>query len=310
MGAIDDRIEERASQRRQLITRDELSALGMSRSAVYRRLETGRLRRLLPGVLTTAPPPDPVARLELAHCLWHPAAVVSHSGAAEHWGIRRAPKDRVEITVPTGLRVRTRAVVHYSNRLPDHHIVETIDGGRVTTVARTVFDLGGLLDAHAHLSIIEDARNKGLCTDPELGEVYADLTGRGRRGSAAWDRVRLLTARSSRPTMSELELDLQQALVESGLPPAVQQHPVELPFGRQAYIDLAYPDINLAIEIDHSHWHTGPSAVAKSNARRIGLTLRGWHVVPFMEHDIEKRIQYCVAVVRTLLQNAGAAIAA
>ncbi len=55
--------------------------------------------------------------------------------------------------------------------------------------------------------------------------------------------------------MSELELELQEALIAAGLPPAVQQHPVVLPTGRMAYLDLAYPDCRLDIEIDHSEWH-------------------------------------------------------
>ena len=36
--------------------------------------------------------------------------------------------------------------------------------------------------------------------------------------------------------------EFQEALVAAGLPPAVQQHPVVLPNGRTAYLDLAYPD--------------------------------------------------------------------
>jgi hypothetical protein len=65
-------------------------------------------------------------------------------------------------------------------------------------VARTVFDLGGVLDAQSHLSLIEDVRNKGLCTDAELGEVYEELCGKGRRGSAAWAHVAMVTELASR----------------------------------------------------------------------------------------------------------------
>ena len=207
------------------------------------RVQLGRLHRVLPGVLSTTAGPFDVAQRELAICLSIPGAVLSHASAAAYWGIRRAQKDRVEVTVPHRTWVLDRrAVVHYSNRMPDHHVVDLVDGGRVTSVARTVFDLGGVLDEQGHLSVIEDVRNKGLCTDAELGEVYHDLCGRGRRGSAAWQRLAQLTDRAARPTMSELELEFQEALVAAGLPPAVQQHPVVLPNGRTAYLDLAYPD--------------------------------------------------------------------
>jgi hypothetical protein len=99
------------------------------------------------------------------------------------------PKDRVEVTVrqrTDGQRpARRRALQHPKCRTIT--IVDLVDGGRVTSVARTVFDLGGVLDEQSHLSVIEDARNKALCTDAELGEVYHDLCGAAgvdrRRGS-------------------------------------------------------------------------------------------------------------------------------
>ena len=72
-----------------------------------------------------------MSQRELALCLSLRRAVLSHASAAAIWGIRRAPKDRLEITVPKGTRVTDHAaVVHYSNRLPDHHVVDLVDGAR------------------------------------------------------------------------------------------------------------------------------------------------------------------------------------
>ena len=299
MSTIDDEIVRIAERRHNLITTGELERLGLSIRSIQRRTAGGQLRRLLPNVFATGAPPDEVPRRELALCLFHPAAVISHSSAAAFWGIRRAPKDRVEVTVPHDLHVRgVSAVVHYSNKMPDHHVVELINGGRVTSVARTVFDLGGVLDAQGHLSIIEDVRNKGLCSDAELGEVYADLWGRGRRGSASWDRLAHLTDREGRPTMSELELELQQALVEAGLPPAVQQHPVELPSGRTAFLDLAYLECRLDIEVDHSQWHGTTSAGERDKARDNSLAVLSWERMRFTERMLERSRRVCVAQVR------------
>ena len=98
--------------------------------------------------------------------------------------------------------------------------------------------------------------------------------------------------------MSELELELQEALVAAGLPPAVQQHPVELPNGRTVYLDLAYPDARVDIEVDHSEWHATPSAVEQDKARDLGLALLGWERLRFTERAIERRLRVCVATVR------------
>ncbi len=304
MSTIDDEIVRIAERRHDLITTSELERLGLSNRSIQRRADRGQLRRLFKDVHATLPPPDTVPRRELALCLFDPQAVISHASAAAYWGIRRAPKGQVEITVPKGRRVRgASAVVHYSNKIPDHHVVDLVDGGRVTSVARTVFDLGGVLDRQGHLSIIEDVRNKGLCTDAELGEVYADLCGLGRRGSAAWDRLADLTARASRPTMSELELELQQALSEAGLPLAVQQHPVALPSGRPAYLDLAYLDCRLDIEVDHSEWHSTTSAVERDKARDNGLAVLVWERLRFTERMLERAIRVCVAEVREVRES-------
>ncbi len=199
-----------------------------------------------------------------------------------------------------------RAVVHYTSKLPDHHIVDLVDGARVTSVARTVFDLGGVLDEQGHLSVIEDARNKALCTDAELGEVYHDLCGRGRRGSRAWARLVHLTERVGRPAMSELELEVQEALLAAGLPAAAQQYPVVLPNDRIAYLDLAYPDCRLDIEIDHSEWHATPSAVERDKARDLGLALLGWERLRFTERAIERRLRVLIATVEAVLTARGA----
>src|SRR5262245_36603718 len=120
MSTIDDEIVRIAERRHDLITTSELERLGLSIRSIQRRADRGQLRRLLKNVYATLPPPDEVPRRELALCLHNPNAVISHASAASYWGIRRAPKGQVEITVPHGMRVRgVSAVVHYSNTIPE-----------------------------------------------------------------------------------------------------------------------------------------------------------------------------------------------
>lgn len=307
MSTVHANIVRIAERRLHLVTDDEVERLGLSPRATRGRVRAGELHRMLPGVLSTVGPPYDVAQRELALCLSLPEAVLSHHSAAGYWGLRRAPKDRVDITVPKGTFVRDReATVHFSTQLPDHHVVDLVDGARVTSVARTVFDLGGVLDEVSHLSVIEDARNRELCTDFELGEVYADLCGRGRRGSAAWQRLAHLTARLARPPMSHLELELQEALVAGGLPPAVQQHAVVLPTGRTVLLDLAYVDRRLDVEVDHSRWHSTAAAVEADKVRDLQLTVIGWEHMRFTERMLARRIRVCVAMVAAVYDRRAA----
>jgi very-short-patch-repair endonuclease len=103
--------------------------------------------------------------------------------------------------------------------------------------------------------------------------------------------------------MSELELELQQALVESGLPAAVQQHPVTLPTGRTAYLDLAYTECQLDVEVDHSKWHGTHSAAERDKARDNGLAKMSWERLRFTERMIERSLRTCVADVHDVREQ-------
>ena len=64
------------------------------------------------------------------------------------------------------------------------------------------------------------------------------------------------------------------------------------------YLDLAYPDCRLDIEIDHSEWHATVTAVEQDKARDLGLALLGWERLRFTDRAIERRFcAVCVAMV-------------
>ena len=67
------------------------------------------------------------------------------------------------------------------------------------------------------------------------------------------------------------------------------------------YLDLAYPDCRLDIEIDHSEWHATVTAVEQDKARDLGLALLGWERLRFTDRAIERRLRVCVAMVAAVL---------
>lgn len=291
-----------AERRSHVVTNDDLQRLGLNERARERAANDGILHRVVPGAYSVAPLADPVAQLQMVLCLTHPELVLSHASAAAFWNLRRARKDIVEVTVPQRSRIRgIPAVVHRSNNMPDDHIVVSVDGLRVTSAARTVFDLGGFLDASAHRSIIDDVRNRNLCTDDELGDVYRTLATKGRRGSAAWSRLEEITQRVGRPTMSDLELAFQDALVATGLPPAHQQYPMTLPNGQPIHVDLAYPSRRLALEVDHTAWHNTASAVERDKVRDLELGMVDWLCVRFTERMLAN-LPMCAHKVRVIYE--------
>jgi very-short-patch-repair endonuclease len=299
MSMIDIEIMRIAERRKNLVTRSQLETLGLTIRQIDRRLDVGMLHRVLRTVYSTVEPPFPLDVRRLAVGLAVPESVVSHTTAAAYWRLRGVPRDRLEVTIASKRNLaNTGATIHRSNHMPAHHYLRLLDGLRITTPARTLFDLGGVLDLEAHLSTVDDAYQRGLTTPSELRAVFDELAGRGRRGSAALREALGEIPPQSRPTMSAYELKLARALVDAGLPAPVRQHLIRLLDGSFIHIDLAYPDVRLAIEIDHSHWHSGMAATARDKARDVQLARISWTTLRFTEDDIDHRLAGTVGSIR------------
>lgn len=86
--------------------------------------------------------------------------------------------------------------------------------------------------------------------------------------------------RGYEPGDSDLEMRFVRALVAAGLPEPLQQHRVQVG-SRRCRIDLAYPDLRLAIEIDGWEHHRTRDAFDTDRVRANDLVVAGWHLLPF-----------------------------
>jgi DNA mismatch endonuclease (patch repair protein) len=93
--------------------------------------------------------------------------------------------------------------------------------------------------------------------------------------------------------------------------------PYKLHYGKER-IDIAIPSSRLAIFIDGCFWHGCPKHghkpksnkaywlpklrknIARDKAKTARLKSSGWKVVRFWEHDINKRLDWCVRKVAKL----------
>lgn len=297
--SIDDQLLRLAEQRNHLLRLDELRQLGRTRGQIRSELARGRLHRVYPGVVSLVSPPWDPATQAVAVCLSIPEAVISFSTAAALHGIRRAPRAWLDVTVPRGRSVRLADVhVHRTNHLPPEDVVCRIDGLRLTTPARTLFDLASVLDGPALRSAVEDARNRQLVTDLELDDVGQRLVRQGRGGSSMFRSV-VDPLLGETPVQSHAEGVVRDALVAAGLDP-VPQHPFRLPNGRQVFFDLALLDSRLDIEIDPMFTHGSRAAVGSDKARDVQVVLAGWQPARFTDDDVELRLRNIVGYVAAL----------
>lgn len=103
---------------------------------------------------------------------------------------------------------------------------------------------------------------------------------------------RLLTAASD-GACSGAERKAVALLRRAGLRGWVLNHPV------QGYlVDIAFPAVRVAIEIDGWAWHSGVDRFRRDRVRQIALVLAGWTVLRFTWHDLVHRPDAVVAEIR------------
>jgi very-short-patch-repair endonuclease len=230
-----------------------------------------RFRRLFAGIYVAADVDvDLALRARAAFLLVDGHGVVGGHAAAELLGASCGPRDGpVEVVVPArGPHGRPGIVVRNDRLSLDE--VARVDGIAVTSPLRTAFDLARrppLVEAVVAVDAL--AHEHGF--DPqELVRVgYRHPNARGVAQLPAV--VRLVNPMADSP----METRIRFALVQAGLPCPVLQHPVG-PY----LLDLAYPDLKLAIEYDGRE-HLIPERALHDLRRQAYLTRAGWEVLRF-----------------------------
>jgi hypothetical protein len=280
---MDHLIASLARTQRGLITRAQALDAGFTRRMIGRRIGSGRWLIVAPGVYCiNGTPPSWEGRM-LAACLSAgPDAVVSHRSAAALWALEGfAPPGIVELAVPRHLRHRRRAGVRLHETLDYQHIGTVSRLGVPTTgAARTVLDLCAVLDDELDmLRALDDVIRRRLATWPDLWECLVLHARRGRNGVAPY-RVILQKRWGRRPPYRQFARLVLKLIEDAGLPTPVAEHPVRAG-GARYYLDLAYPDLKIAIECDGKESHFTDAAFEYDPVRRNRLELDGWIVLDY-----------------------------
>jgi len=149
---------------------------------------------------------------------------------------------------------------------------------------------------------VTDALRQRLITPERLERCLRETGGRGRRGAKTL-RLILETLTGYRPE-SVLELTLIRLLRRSGLPQPVSQYRIRRGQKAVARVDLAYPDIRLAIEADGYRYHGGPADWRRDLARRNELTGLGWRIIHVTWDDVTRRPATVIRQVRIAIRQA------
>jgi very-short-patch-repair endonuclease len=229
-----------------------------------------------------------------------PGTVLSHRTAALLWGFQRTPKGPIHVTAPGGRQgiERRRGIwIHRCKLAPEDRVVR--DGFPVTTVARTLFDLGEIVSLDSLRSAAEEAERLGLLRLQELEAVCE--RGRGRR---ALRPVRLLLADLRPPDegRSPLEIRFPAFLREHRLPAPAQN---VLVLGHE--VDALWPAAKLVVELDSWEYHGHRAAFERDRARDPKLMIAGYRTIRVTHRRLDHEAAKLADEIRQLLAQDSAA---
>lgn len=307
MRRADLRLAKVAAEQRGIVRRADAARAGVTDRDVDRLLEVGLLVVVHPGVYRhAAVVPDETAGLLAAVWAAGRTAVASHRSAAWLWELRDVPRWRPEVTVPGRTRKPvSRVTVHRTDRL-DPPDVTSARGVPVTTVARTLLDLGGVTDVPVVRQATQDAVIRRLVAPEDLLCVLERVGRRGRRGTAALRTVVEGASLDAR-LESRLEQELFELLLRCQVPPPVPQHELRCVDGRRVRLDFAWPEQRVAVEADGRRWHATSADFERDRIRGNSITGSGWALYRFGWADVRERRAGVVAAVHRAFRAATAA---
>jgi hypothetical protein len=297
----DEVVAERAMQQHGLIHRTTAVDAGLSDRQIAERVRSGRWQRLRPAVYRIAGAPRTPTQDLLAATL-HVDGTGSHLSAAWMLGLGPLP-GRHEVTVPLRSGHRARDVRLHRTHLLRPTDVTTVDGVPTTNATRTCIDLGARLTARQLERVMDRALHARLTTVDRLSTRFLELARPGRNGTTIVREVLLERDPDLAPAESDLETLVLRLLSSAGLPAPVRQLEVTAG-GRRFRLDLASPDLRLAIECDGFAHHGGRSAFEDDRERQNLLTLAGWTILRFTWRQVIRRPDWVAAQVRAALATA------
>jgi very-short-patch-repair endonuclease len=225
-----------------------------------------------------------------------PESVFASATAAWLLGLDMTPIDPVEIVVPIGSGVRSRAGLSVRYSEISRNEISTVRGLRATTLRRTLTDLCLRLPAVEALVAIDMAVAASL-TDRATLIRHAEST-KGRAGAR---RLRSLAALAA-PAESPMETRLRWLLIQAGLPhPEVQ---TDLRDSSEEFVgraDLYYPSARLVLEYDGGNHR---ERLVEDDRRQNLLLNAGFRLLRFTAADVLRQPDVVVAQVSAALTPA------
>jgi len=218
-------------------------------------------------------------------------------------------EEMLEITSPRHRRARHDGVIAHESRFLTDLDVMYVDNIPVTRTARTLNDLGLLVErGELELATLDhamhDAIRRSLVDVERVWREWERLGAALRPGGVA---VETMLRRFVPPTGaadSSPELKLLQLVRAAGLPEPVLQFRVWLSPTRWVDLDLAWPWLKRYMEFDSYKYHGNRDKFMKDEKRRLVLRDAGWDGVHVTDDELDENAELALRVMRHLISDA------
>lgn len=303
---ISNRVLELASEQHGVVSRHQLTTrFDLPGWKVARTLRNGIFVEVVPGVLRLASSPETfMMRCAALQLRFRGNGFLSGWTAARIRGLRKMPEGTIHFTTPSNTSqlwpewLEIHRTGWYEPRLDQER---HNDGLIVATPMRMLFGLAAAFNQFRFERAAEDAWHRKLITPQEAANYLQQHRCRGKDGVSTIERWLEKALTQGAPAQSGLEQSLLDSLDGLSLPSPIRQHPLTLPSGETVHLDIAWPDIRLAIEPGSSWWHGGDLAQRKDQARDRSCGEQGWHIIRFdetMRDDLHESAQQVVRIYR------------
>src|SRR4051794_16070919 len=281
-----------------VVSRGQLLALGLTKSAIEHRLRTGRLHLVVRGVYA-------VGRRHLSReGRWMAAvlacgagAALSHRSAAALWGFGKEHQDHVDVSV----RRRSEAPLpgvrcHRRPNLPASAVTTRLTIP-LTQPVQTFLDLAAVAGPKALERAVNEADKRDVIDPEALRRALQEHPGE----PGVRPLRRILDRHTFRLSDDELELLFRPLAAAAGLPVPLTKQIVD---GFE--VDFFWPGLGLVVETDGWRYHRTPAAQTRDALRFQAHTAAGLTPLRFSHWQVKCEPRH----VRAILEKTAARLRA
>lgn len=284
-----------ATRQHGVVARWQLVDLGFGEDAIGVLIASARLLPLHRGVFAVGH-----RRVSVREGWWAaliaygPGAVLSHRSAAAVWGIAKQGRRPIDVTAPCGRQGHQRREGIWIHRCRlDAEDTARCDGFPVTTVARTLFDLGEVEGIERLRAAAEEADRLHRPWLAAMGSVCE--RSRGRRGLRP---MRTFLAGLHAPDEGRTPLEQRFAAFCR----AYQFPPPHTNITLLDHeVDAFWPAAGLVVELDSWEFHRHRAAFERDRARDPKFMLAGYRTIRVTHRRLDREAQALAAEIRALL---------